>query len=31
LTVNWSYVEDGKIKAIRAVFDPRELISGMSR
>ncbi|HEY7432474.1 MAG TPA: nuclear transport factor 2 family protein [Streptosporangiaceae bacterium] len=30
-TVNWSHVEDGKIKAIRAVFDPRELISGMSR
>lgn len=30
-TVNWSHVEDGKITAIRAVFDPRELIAGMSQ
>lgn len=30
-TVNWSHVEDGKITAIRAVFDPRELIQGMSQ
>jgi len=30
-TVNWSHVEDGKITAIRAVFDPRELVAGMSR
>lgn len=30
-TVNWSHVEGGKITAIRAVFDPRELIQGMGR
>lgn len=27
-TANWSHVEDGKILAIRATFDPRELIAG---
>ena len=27
-TANWSHVEDGKIIAIRATFDPRELIKG---
>jgi ketosteroid isomerase-like protein len=25
-TVNWSHVEDGKITAIRVVFDPRPLL-----
>ena len=25
-TVNWSHVRDGKIAAIRAVFDPRPLL-----
>jgi len=29
-TVNWSRVEDGQITAIRAVFDPRELLAGMA-
>lgn len=29
-TVNWSRVEDGRIVAIRAVFDPREQLAGMS-
>jgi ketosteroid isomerase-like protein len=30
-TVNWSHVEDGKITRIRAVFDPRDLLKGMSQ
>lgn len=30
-TVNWSHVEGGKIRAIRAVFDPRDLVKGMTR
>jgi limonene-1,2-epoxide hydrolase len=30
-TVNWSSVEDGRITAIRAVFDPRALLAGMTR
>jgi hypothetical protein len=30
-TVNWSHVEGGKIKSIRAVFDPRDLLKGMSQ
>jgi ketosteroid isomerase-like protein len=27
-TANWSHVEDGKIVAIRATFDPRALVAG---
>jgi len=27
-TVNWSHVEHGKIKTIRATFDPRPLLAG---
>ncbi|MGU3290928.1 nuclear transport factor 2 family protein [Williamsia sp. M5A3_1d] len=27
-TVNWQTVVDGKISAIRVVFDPRQLVSG---
>ena len=27
-TANWSHVENGKITAIRAVFDPRPLLAG---
>ena len=30
-TANWSHVEDGWIAAIRATFDPRELIAAMGR
>jgi len=30
-TVNWSHVDAGKIAAIRAVFDPRDLIAGQRR
>ena len=29
-TVNWSRIEDGKIQAIRAVFDPRAIVDGMA-
>jgi hypothetical protein len=27
-TANWSHVEDGKIVAIRATFDPRAIVAG---
>jgi limonene-1,2-epoxide hydrolase len=30
-TVNWSHVRDGKIAAIRAVFDPRPLLAATAR
>ena len=30
-TVNWSHVTEGKIGAIRAVFDPRPLLAAQSR
>jgi limonene-1,2-epoxide hydrolase len=26
VTVNWSHVEDGRVRTIRAVFDPRPLV-----
>jgi ketosteroid isomerase-like protein len=30
-TANWSHVEDGKITAIRATFDPRPLLDAAKR
>jgi hypothetical protein len=30
-TVNSSHIEDGKITAIRAVFDPRDIIQGIGQ
>lgn len=30
-TVNWSHIENGKIKAIRVTFDARELAAALCR